>query len=128
MKGWHNQYSDLPSSFSPFGVKSSVDNEGENVLTESYKAARWLEVRRHPRAKSVNDAKATYIFAFLRLARIAARDTRDVERREKNVTFSVYSPAKSRLYCPLTRKNFKWNVRCRFRTNCTCLRSYVRQN
>ena len=128
MKGWHNQYSDLPSFFSPFGVKSSVDNEGENVLTESCKAARWLEVRRHPRAKSVNDAKATYIFAFLRLTRSTARDTRDGERRGKNITFSVYSPVKSRLYCRLTRQHFKWNIRCMFRTNFTCLRSYIQQN
>ena len=83
-------------------MKSSVDNEGENVLTELSKAARWLEARRHPRAKSVNDAKVTnrigaFFAAFFRLARSGARDTRDGERRGKNVTFSVYSPAKSRL-------------------------------
>ena len=73
-------------------MKSSVDNEGENVLTESCKAARCLEARRHSRAKSVNDAKVTYrigvfFFAFLRLARSAARDRRYGERRGKNVTF-----------------------------------------
>ena len=44
-------------------MKSSVDNEGGNVLTESCKAARWLEARRHSRAKSVNDAKVTYRIA-----------------------------------------------------------------
>ena len=74
-------------------MKSSVVNEGGNVLTESCKAARWLEARRHSRAKTVNDAKVTYrigvvfFFAFLRLARSAARDTRYGERRGKNVTF-----------------------------------------
>ena len=87
------------------------------VFSQSCKAARSLEALRHPRAKSVNDAKVTYriggfFFAFFRLARSGARDTRDGERRGKNVIFSKHSPAKKRLFC---RKNFKWNVRCMFR-------------